>query len=135
MQYIFGDCNIMASNQKFRPAFTKQEILYLIDILNRDKRDATAELAFTLAARLKVFALKADLGIVAPAFSSTEKQSLAEKLGMEDSDSLADKRRKAYEFCKANPTFCTPEQARLAKTYMYESGLMTPEQEAEYEQF
>lgn len=123
----------MASHHKFRPAFSKQEILYLIDLCGRDNRDTTIELASTIAARLRIFALKADLGVISPAFTSTGKQSLSEKLGLEEGDSLTDRRRKAHQFYRAHPGLCTPDQIEQAKTYMYENGLMTPEQEAEYE--
>lgn len=121
------------SHQKFRPAFTKQEILYLIDLCGRDKRETTTELAFTLAARLRIFALKADLGIVSPAFTSTEKQSLAEKLGME-AESPADRRAAAYAKWKENPGFCTESELKLSFTYRFENGLLNPEEERDYEQ-
>lgn len=122
-----------SSNAKFRPAFTKQEILYLIELCNRDKRDSMVEMAFTIASRLRIFALKADLGIVAPAFTSTERQSLEEKLGME-SESPAAKREAAYSKYKVNPAFCTLQELRMANTYRYENGLMSPDEEARYEQ-
>ena len=122
-----------STNQKFRPAFTKQEIMYLIDLLNRDKRDSVVEMAFTIASRLKIFALKADLGIVAPAFTATEKQSLAEKLGME-SESPASKRLAAYNKWKEVPSACTDKELELCMTYRYENGLLNPEQEHDYEQ-
>lgn len=121
------------TTQKFRPAFTKQEILYLIDLCSKDKRDTTTELAFTLAARLRIFALKADLGIISPAFTSTERQTLSEKLGLSNSESPADRRAAAYAKWKENPGFCTQSEVSLAFTYRYENGLMTPEQEAAYE--
>lgn len=123
----------MNIHQKFRPAFSKQEIMYLIDLLNRDKRESVTEMAFTIASRLKIFALKADLGIVAPAFSSTERQSLAEKLGME-AESPADRRLAAYKKWTEVPSACTDKELELAMTYRYENGLLSAEQERDYEQ-
>jgi hypothetical protein len=120
-------------NQKFRPAFSKVEIQYLIDLCNKDKREGMVEMAFTIAARLRIFALKADLGIVAPAFSSSERQSLAEKLGME-AESPADKRLAAYNKWKEIPSACTDKELELCMTYRYENGLLNPEQERNYEQ-
>lgn len=122
-----------SQNQKFRPAFTKQEILYLVELCNLDKRPGTIEMAFTIASRLKVFSLKADLHIIAPAFTSTEKQSLAEKLGME-SGSPIEKRLTAFQKWKENPAFCTDKELELAMTYRYENGLLNSEEEHSYEQ-
>lgn len=118
--------------QKFRPAFTKQEIQYIIELCNLDKRPHVTEMAFTIAARLKIFALKADLHIISPAFNSTPKQSLEEKLGMAFV-TPAERRAAAYEKWKHNVALCTDDELRLVGTYMYENGLMTPEQEADYE--
>ena len=122
------------TTSKFRPAFSKQEILYLIDLCGRDKRDSTTELAFTIASRLRIFALKADLGIVSPAFTSTERQTLAEKLGMSASGSPAERRAAAYSKWKENPGFCTESELKLSFTYRFENGLLNPEEERDYEQ-
>lgn len=117
---------------KYRPSFTKQEIAYIIDLCNLDTRPATTEMAFTIACRLKVFSLKADLNIVSPAFSSAPKQSLEEKLGME-SESPSQKRQAAFAKWKLNPALCNSFEIGMANTYRYENGLMTAAEENEYE--
>ena len=124
---------MMATNDKFRPAFNKQEIQYLIDLCNRDNRESFTEMAFTIAARLRVFALKADLGIVAPAFTSTERQTLAEKLGVADVQSPAERRLAAFQKWKEVPAACTEAELKLAFTYRFEHGLLNPEEERDYE--
>jgi len=120
----------MALVEKYRPAFSAAEIQYLIDVCNLDQRAATAEIAFAIASRLKVFALKAQLGIVGNAFTSAPKQSLDEKLGLDDP---AARRKAAFDLYNTNSAMCTPAQLRMARTYRYENGLMTPVEEAEYE--
>jgi hypothetical protein len=128
------DAMASETNQKFRPAFSKQEIQYLIDLCNKDKRDGMTEMAFTIAARLRIFALKADLHIIAPAFTSTERQSLEDKLGME-SDSPTEKRLAAFKKWKENPAACTKKELNLSMTYRYENSLLNPDEEKNYEQY
>lgn len=124
--------HIMPPEEKYRPAFTKQEIIYIIGLCSLDKRAGTTEMAFTIAARLKVFALKADLHMIIPAFESSPKVSLEDKLGLGD-ETLISKRQRAYEKFKLNPEYCSNIEIQMANTYLYENGLMTEEQEKAYE--
>lgn len=118
------------SNQKFRPAFSAPEIQYLIDLCNLDSRPETAEMGFNIASRLKVFALKINLGITGPAFTSEPVRSLEEKLGM---DMPEEKRLAAFQKWKLSPNLCTDLERKLANTYRYENNLMTKEEEEQYE--
>ena len=117
---------------KYRPAFSSAEIQYLINICNKDKRPETAEVAFAIASRLKIFALKAQLGIVIPAFSSNPKQTLDEKLGLEELTPVQ-KRELAYKKWQGNPLMCSSKEIEMAHLYRYENGMMTDIEEKEYE--
>lgn len=135
--------NTIGSSAKFRPAFTKQEIAYLLDLCRKDTREATATMASNIAARLRIFSLKADLGIVSPAFNSTERQSVEDRLGFDignsdgtsSGDSPTAKRLTAFNKWQINAALCTEKELKLAMTHRYDNGLMTPEEENEYESF
>ena len=119
------------SQNKYRPAFTEQEIQYLIERCENDSRTETMEMGNDIANRLKVFALKANLGITSAAFTSAPKESIESKLGLEN---IAEKRLAAFTKWQLNPAFCTAGEVRLANEYRYENNLMTKEEEEKYEQ-
>ena len=119
------------SNHKYRPALSAAEIQYLIDLCNLDSRPATAEMGFNIASRLKIFALKVNLGLTGAAFVSTPRQSLDQKLGL---DSPEERRFAAYCKWQLNPAFCMPSELKDVADYRYSNGLMTPEEEKNHEQ-
>lgn len=116
--------------EKFRLSLSLPEVAYLIDTLGCDNREGTAKLNASLVSRLKLLQTKADLGITQPAFSSTEKLSIEDKLF----SSPADRRSAAYSKWKINPAICTLEELRQVQMYRYENNLMTPEEESAYEE-
>ena len=118
--------------QKYRPAFTSQELAYIKDLCRADKRESTVSMAHKISRRLEVFGLKAQIGLVAPAFTATEERSIDERLGL-DTVSPADKRLAAYQKWKLNPDICSTVELNLANTYRYENDLMTSEEEQEQE--
>jgi|LauGreDrversion4_2_1035121.scaffolds.fasta_scaffold869448_2 hypothetical protein len=115
---------------KYRPTLTAQEIAYMIERCDADARDETAGLSVALGSKLKIFAMKMQLGIVSSAYVSAPKQSLTDKLGFDTPES---KRLAAFEKHSKLPSLCTPEEIKLAQTYRYENNLMTPQEEADYE--
>jgi hypothetical protein len=122
--------NSTSSTQKYRPALTAQEIAYLIDLCNLDSRPETSELGFAIASRLRVFKLKTELGVTGAAFSSTPKETMEQKLGLED---IVTKRQKAYDLWRQNPDLVDAKGMRLVEAYRYDHGLMSAEEIEEYE--
>jgi len=117
-------------NDKYRPAFTIAEIEYLIALCNADLRPEVVEMSVEISNRLKVFLLKANLGLLNPAFTSAPKVSITEKLGL---DSPEEKRLMAHRKWCVNKNICTPDEIKLVHAYRYENNLMTKEEEKEYE--
>lgn len=116
--------------KKYRPALSVAEINYLIALCNLDARPETMEMGFVIASRLKVFLLKAQLGITGAAFTSSPKSTLEEKLGLESHEQ---KRASAYLKWSLSPEFCTEQEIKLAQAYRYENNLMTPGEMINYE--
>jgi hypothetical protein len=118
------------TTQKYRPALTATEIAYLIDLCNLDSRPETLELGFAIASRLRVFKLKTELGVTGAAFSSSPKETMEQKLGLED---IVTKRRKVYDLWKQNPDLVDAKGMRLVEAYRYDHGMMSTEEVENYE--
>jgi hypothetical protein len=114
---------------KFRPAITEAEIRYLIARCDTESDELLRATAAGISARLKVFLVKAQVGLVAPAFSSAGRLTLEQKLGVEP----ADTREACYQKWIKYPELCSPKEIAAAELYAYENDLMTPDQEKEYE--
>src|SRR4051812_11622414 len=108
---IFIHTRKQMSTTKYRPAFSAQEIEYIINLCNLDRRPETAELGFGIASRLRVFSLKTQLGITGAAFVSSPRQSMEEKLGLDDP---IEQRRLAFNLYSTNPALCSPLQLKMA---------------------
>ena len=117
-------------SSKYRPTLTAQEIAYIIERCDSDSRDETAGLSIALGSKLKIFAMKMQLGIVASAYTAAPKQSLTDKLGFASPDA---KRLAAFEKYSKLPSICTPQEIALAQTYRYENNMMTTQEESDYE--
>lgn len=124
------ECEMSA--HKFRPSLTEGEILYLLDLLQSDTREATHKVSTSLHSKLKVFVMKAQLGIVSPAYTAmtAPKMSLAEAL---QEGTPSEKRHNAYSKFITTPYLCSKEELSLAMSYKYEHDLMVPEEEEAYE--
>lgn len=123
------------SNQhaaKYRPSLSAVEIRYILDLCNADQRAETEKLSTSLSSKLRVFSLKMQLGIVSASHTAAPVTTLEERLGLE-SMTPADRRSAAYSKYKLNPNYCSVEELKLVQTYRYENGLMSPEEESEFE--
>lgn len=119
--------------QVFRPSLTLAEIHTIIASLPAHET--------AIISKLRKFTLKAEHGLVTPARikSSQSSQSLTESLGFTTSSSSSsssstlsmDDLMYAYE---NTPQILTPQQLTLIKHHRYTNDLMTPQEEAEYEQ-
>jgi len=118
---------------KFRPYLTITQLNYFLDLMQSDDRAATENLRKNTTQELKLFLLKHEYGGVTPAFVSTGRKSIADKLGLDLADPLQ-AREAAYATWTANPQLCTAEEIKMAQLYRYENNLMSPSEEAEYEQ-
>lgn len=118
------------SIQKFRPYLTVQQLRYIVQLIEADNRSETEALKLRTAKELKLFLIKSDLGALTPAVVIAEKQSMTERLGLVDPVS---DREEAYNLWSRNPMLCTEQQIKQARLYRYENDLMSPEEEAEYE--
>lgn len=117
---------------KYRPYLTVQQIRYFLGLAESDTRSETEALRLRSVRELKLFLTRFDLGALQPASISAPRPTVMDKLGLEVA-SPAELRESSYELWRMNPELCTSEQLRLAKLYMYENDLMSPEEEAEYE--
>lgn len=118
----------MAQN-KFRPALTEPEIRYLISKCDTEQNELLKSTAATISARFKVFLVKAEVGLVSPAFASVGRQSVEQRLGLD----VENYSEVCYQKWKMHPELCSESQIKTAELYAYENDLMTPEQEQEYE--
>lgn len=122
----------MASKEpKYRISLTLPQIRYLVSVAQLDTTEAMQRLRDSTISTLKLSLTKAELGITAPAFVASEKQSLEEKLGLIDP---ASRREIAYKKWSNNPSLCTSQEIADAQLYRYENDMMTPDEENEYEQ-
>lgn len=124
-----------APSNKYRPYLTMQQIKYFIELAESDQRAETEALRLKSLRELKLFVAKSDLGLVNSALTVVGKQSTEDKLGFtsESGDTPEQKREKAYQLWRVNPQLCDDNQIQMAKLYMYENDLMSPDEEAEYE--
>ncbi len=119
---------------KLRPYLSPQQINYILDLCSQDQREATAHLRKQITASLQLVTMKLELGLSQGSYTATPRVTVAEKLGFSESDlSPAARREAAYMTYKANPSLCTQYEIRLARTYMYENGMMTPQEQEEFE--
>jgi hypothetical protein len=124
----------MALIPKYRPVVTEQELAYIIERCEADTREETTGISVALSSKLKVFAMKMQLGISSAAYVSSPRESLASKLGLEDTPVTPERKRlAAFDKWSSLPSLCTPEEIKLAQTYRYENNLMTPQEESDYE--
>ena len=122
--------------QKYRPYLTIQQLHYFLHLVESDTSEDTQLIRALTLKELKLFLVKYDLGAVKAASTVVGRESLEDKLGLgvsTDTDK-ASIREAAYLQWKKNPELCTPYQLEQAQLYRYENDLMTPEEEAAYEQ-
>jgi hypothetical protein len=124
---------------KLRPYLTIDQIQYLVQLLEADTK-TTVPNAYKnkLLASLKLPLAKLSLGITRGAYVTNPRESIASKLGLDDTDSEqiltpTQQREAAYMTWQSNPLLCTAEQVKMAQLYRYENNLMTSQEEAEYE--
>ena len=127
---------------KYRVTFTEVQLQYLHHMMHPDALtttplNITSKEIRELDAYLQLTLLKIKMGTVSVSHVATAKQSLAEKLGVEsaeDSDTKANRLARCYNKYTHTPSLCTPAERDWALEYMYLNNMLTPEQEAEYEE-
>jgi hypothetical protein len=122
----------MSYNSKFRLSFTAQQIHYLHALVKSDQSIATQDMKTDLNRYFTVMITKLEVGAVSTAFVSSPKVSVEDKLGF--GQTPEEKRHAAYLKYQGNHMLCTDEEIRLAKTHMYENGMMTAAEEAAFEE-
>lgn len=117
---------------KFRPSLSAAQIQYILDIFDAGPTVHTdSKMCDSVIRSLKVFKLKADHGIVTPSHVATGRASLESSLGFsENPDSIGD----LLVIWSTNPKSLSPNQINMVQKHRYVNDLMTPEEEAEYEQ-
>jgi len=114
---------------------TLQQIHYFLSLCENDNRAETEPIKNKTIRELKLFLVKNDLGAVKPQYIPTPKTTVAEKLGLDlDSPDLETRRAAAHELWMTNPHLCTPEEIKQAEIYRYENDLMSPDEEATFEE-
>lgn len=110
----------------YRPSLTLDEISFLLSSINwADNPDH-----HKLMHKLEVFTLKAKHGITKASHVRAGRVSLAAQLGMEDDDSIIN----LISAWESNPTALSPSQLARVQHHRYTNDMMTPEEEAAYEQ-
>jgi len=114
---------------------TLQQIHYFLSLCENDDRAETEPIKNKTIRELKLFLVKNDLGAIKPQYIQKPKTTVAEKLGLDlDSPDLETRRAAAYELWMTNPHLCTPEEIKQAEIYRYENDLMSPDEEAAFEE-
>jgi hypothetical protein len=87
-------------------------------------------MARKLDAYFKVFITKMEVGTISAAYMGEEKKSIEERL-----DLINPEDRREYNYMKyvSNPKFCTEDEIKDAKLYMYLNDMMTDMEEEEFE--
>lgn len=115
--------------QKFRPYFTAAELLLII----RTLKSAPAP-ALGLIRYLETFSIKIERGVVAPQI--TLQESLESRLGLSTVPAPAESTFDLVNVWQFRPDLrpsFTPAQLETIQAHRYERGLMSPEEESEYE--
>lgn len=121
------------SSQKFRPYFTREELLEIISAL----KSSPTPRRLTLCQYLEIYLVKINHGIIKP--SHTLEPSLESKLGFSEQSSGVPISHEltgemAYNKHLINPLNCTPKEIAEAMDWRYRNDLMSPDEEKAYEQ-
>lgn len=118
------------SSQKFRPYFTRDELLEIISAL----KSSPTPRRLTLCQYLEIYLLKINHGIIRPAH--TIEPSLESKLGFSETVPVSHELtgEMAYQKHLINPLNCTPKEIAEAMDWRYRNDLMSPDEEKAYEQ-
>jgi len=117
---------------KFRPSLSESEITEILDMLDQTQGNES------LKRKLRIFLKKAECGITQPGFvAQTSKLSIAEKLelSISNSETPAQKREAAYLLYQrfmGNAAVLGEDIIKLARTYMFENDMLSPEEETEF---
>lgn len=117
-------------DNKYRIALSLPQIHYLVALMKADDLECTAKLRENLTNQLKLLAFKAEEGLTSPAYTAAERQSIEQKLGLDDP---AERRERAYAKWQGNPALCTAQEIEDATLYRYSNDMMTTAEEQEYE--
>lgn len=132
----------MKNHPTFRPYLTEQEILYLLSLTASQIHNPTA---LGVHKKLKALTYKISENLVTPAYThARNSESLEEKLGFSTLSEISPQGKDTLEKIKqelytlwSNPetrTKLTIPELELVSEFRYTNDLMTPEEEAEYEQ-
>lgn len=114
---------------KFRPYFSLPELDELLACL---KERPSNKLRITLIKYLETTKIKAQAGLMTSQY--TVKPSIEQRLGFTNEPSISETKRTAYEKWSDSTKDCTPREIELAMLYRYENDLMSPEEEAKFEE-
>lgn len=117
--------------KQFRPYFTLPELQEIIKCLKEHPTPSR----LSLVRKLGFFIAKIEHEAVSPQYIPTPRQTLAQKLELEEStpENVELIGESAYQKHLANPSSCTPKEIAASMEYMYTHNLMTPKQEQDYE--
>ena len=105
----------------YRIAMRLEEIDEIIPLLSTNLRLAN------LKAKLEVCVVKANAGVLKPSYVNTKPRStLLQDITLTELPTL---RLRAYEKYTATPEACNDNEIHLARTYMWEHGLLSSEEE------
>lgn len=110
-------------NLKFRPSLSLTEIQHILHHLPPTGNDA-------LRRKLEVFTIKAEHGIASPSHVAIGKQSLESSLGFSADDTMA----QLLALYQTTPQLLSVTQLTRVQHHRYLNDLMSPEEEAQYEQ-
>lgn len=116
-----------AHRHKYRPYFSSEELLELIDLLKAHPSPRR----IAMSQYLETFTLKIRHSVIIPAL--TTKPDLMERLGLKPELRSEHLEENIYSRWKLAPETCTPEDLAVVMEYRYTKSIMTPKEEIEYE--
>lgn len=123
------------AKQKYRPVLTAEQITYLLALCKESP--VLSSTCISCIHTLSVYQTKIDNLGITPAYTTSPRKSLVEKLG-ESSDltlrSKEDVWATSYERYVADPASCSLATIQDAREHMYLHELMTPEEVVSFEQ-
>lgn len=119
---------------KFRPSLSAQQISHIIGCLEHHANPLQSSPHNVECLKLlRVFELKAKHGIVSPSHVATGRPDIVDSLGFGELEEYKDNMKPLLDVYASNPTALSAKQLEKVQLHRYTSNLMTPEEEAEYE--
>lgn len=123
-----------APKTKYRPSLTADQIRHLINLARSES--PLSNLSIEILGVLSPFLAKIENAGIEPAYTTSSKPSIEEKLGMIETSSIPKEEYWAECYSKwekYGPTACTVQELKAVQEYKYLHNLMSAEEIIEFE--